>query len=319
MLEQKSVFDFVDDYINETSENTANLSRDRLITHAADFISELQRSSLPQLKHRIALLEVDNYIAVLPKSFHQIQEIAYKTNEVQVRSRWEVTQLIYNNITANCDLEINIKCPECDKNMQLPDGCDSCEASYVEVNLDSIWNSAHPEYAYFWNKFQRGTGSLLNNPSQFHQGFQLLRPNTSPYSNTRYHIPTCRNLGIQESAATYQLDIPKVIVNFKHGLILLSYLGTNVDEDGMPLILGHPRVYEAVNFYLDEKLMWNSWRKTKSEADYKSFMLVRQLREKSQALAKDALNPWDMKSFWADMKKYYQTRVGRPYDRTLLK
>ena len=316
MQEYKRVSDFVDDYLLETADHHNVPNKTKLITYVTDYIGKLQRSVLEQCRHRIKLLPVTNYSAELPPDFHKMEEIAYKIGDINYDYASGVNQEIVDGVKRGCDFVVNVNCPQC---LEEQKPCEGCAGSRIEIDIDSIWNEAYPKYSYFLKDFRVGTGTLLGSNSRYHNDFKLMKPTTSPFFNHKYYVPTCRNLGIPEADVQYKVDYPKIVVNFEKGYILLSYLGLRTDEDGLPMILGYPEVFEAVNLYLDEKLAWARWRRSVSPDDFKTHIAVRELRMRAQLAAKNVLQPFDIHEFWANYKKYWQNRVGRPYDKSLLK
>lgn len=319
MNKKISIKRLVTDFLEDRQASQENYNPDFLIKHATDIVSKLLDDSLAQWKYKIALLTVENYSVVLPDDFKKVIEAAYWMPP-EVANKWEITQYIYKNIKDDCDLEINIKCPECYEGTSSSTGCNECDDTYIEVNLDDIWRNAHPELHHMYNKFFNRTSTMYTdiNRSSYHNSFQLLTPSLSPFFATEYHIPTCRNLGVR-SHLGYKIEKPKLIVNFREGLILFAYYGLELDEDSLPTIPDYPRVVETVHYYLDEKTSYINWLVKKNKQDFEFFQAARALRLQSMNLAMNDLNPFDVKEFWANIKKHWMTRAGRPYDKQYLK
>lgn len=301
--EYKSPKDFVNDYILENSDNQNSLNPDRLLTHATDIILNVVKHSLPQQSHKIALLAVDNYSFVLPKDFTKIDELSYQKIDNPISSPHKIIHHIYDELPLERKA---IKCPTYCEN------CADCSQSYIEIDII-------PRREFLQDFISHKGIYGAGNGSKYHNGFSLMLPNTSPYFNKNYHIPTCRNLHNNFEAPTYRIELPKVIVSFKKGFVLLSYWGLKLDEDDQPQIMAYPSVYNLVNTHLDEQLMRAEWRKTKSPDVYKMYIALQEEKRRALVVAKKDLEPWDMPSFWAEVSKYMHQRAGRPYDITLLK
>ena len=300
------LYDYIDiesvvqDFLNENSDNQQNLNPDRLKTHAHDIIFELAKNSLGAQVQKIKLLEVDGYKAQLPDDFSKLVEVAYKTNEYQENNRRRIINDIYG-VYIPKDAECELKCPK-----HCPEDCLECQESFIEMNITP--RRDYKEYM----KYAIDRGAYGMGKSKYHQEFQLMTANTSPYSFKQYHIPICPNLWVENEKVTYKINYPNIVVNFQEGLLLLAYFGLRLNENDEPIILGTPKVYETINYYLDEKLMWNEWRRTRSETAYKMHLAVKQLRLDAQRLAMKELTPFSVKEFWAEAKKHLQTRAGRP-------
>lgn len=292
--------DAVTDFINENNDSQQVLNFQRLQTHASDIILELSKASLGQQIRKIKIIDVENYKFSLPPDFQKLDEIAYKTNECTVNNHHKIIKDIYGVLVSE-DTGCQVKCPQCEGD------CEDCQDSFVEVDITPRVHADEYMHEYIVHRGTYGMGI-----SRFHNGFKLMSANTSPFAFKNYHVPTCPNLWVQKEAIAYQFDYPNIIVNFQEGIVLLSYWGLRLDEKDNPMILGTPKVFETINYYLDEKLMWNEWRRTRSESAYKMHLAVKQLRLSAQALAKKELNPIDIKELWAEAKKHLQTRAGRP-------
>lgn len=292
--------DFVNDYMNENSDNQHNLNVDRLLTHATDKVMELAKSSLGQQVRKIKLVEVTNYIANLPPDFVRIDEIAYKTDEYHEHHHHKIISDIYG-VHVKKDGGCKIKCPE------LCDPCAECDKSFIEIDITPRVSDEYL-HSYIQNRGAYGEGI-----STYHHGFKLLYANVSPYAMKHYHIPSCNNLSC-DSKKSYEINYPNIVTNFKSGLLLIAYWGLRLNADEVPMILNTPYTVETINYYLDEKLMWNEWRRTRGKAEYELHLALRQLRLESQRLAKKELTPFDIKVVWEEAKKHFRTRAGRPYD-----
>lgn len=312
--------ELVQDYIDSNASLQRDFDEELLLKFATDYSHKLNLAAIEQSVERIVLLPVENYSTQYPSDLRQIVQASYLMDYTDPSDRWRITQVVYDNIVDECDLEVNIKCPDCWPEQKKTMDCGECNYSYIEVDVDQIWNNAHPELWFGHMKHYLGTSSTVKdiNRSTYHNSFQLMRPATGPYFNMKYHIPTCHNINI-DSEVQYRLEQGnKLVVNFEKGMVLLSYLGIPLDDDGNPTIANIPEVYESVGYYLDEKLSWIDYRLSKSREDYSAFQAAKAERIRTMRLAKTRLTQIDIHKFWEDMKQVYRARLSRPYDRTLL-
>lgn len=301
MYEYYPASKFVEDFINETADIQTSYSQSRLVTHATDIVTQLCRRAWSSQAQRIKLIEIDNYSFILPSEFIKLEELAGQKIPIHEHERHRIITDIYGVITAN-NIGCEQKCPkECDP-------CSDCDRGFLEVIT-----TPHPPKEYM-EEYIIGRKEYGKGDSKYHHNFELMTANTSPYTFTNYHTQGCRNLIHDSSKLTYKIDFPKVITNFERGLVLLSYYGMRLDENGEPVIIGTPHVFATINYYLDERLAYAEYRKTKSEASFKAHLAIKQLRLAEQALALRDIAPFSVKEIWAEAKKHLQTRAGRPYD-----
>lgn len=317
---QVTVTQLVDNYIEDYAANQSNFDEGIFYKWAADITNKVVGANLEQWVERIVVLQVENYSAQIPADFKKLIQLSYLDQSDVYETRWQVTQAVYDNIVDDCDLEINLKCPDCYKGQKVSTGCGECDYSYVEVDVDTIWRDAHPELIYGHMKHYIGTGSTVAdiNRSTYHNSFQLMKPTTSPYFNLQYHIPTCRNLNV-DVAAEYRFEsASKLVVNFEKGMLLFSYFGTPMDSHGDALVPDIPEMYELVSFYIDEKSAWIEYTRTRSPESYKLYQVAQHERMRTMRLTNNQLSKIDIHEFWAKMEKYYRSRLGRKWDRNPL-
>lgn len=306
MYEYYPASKYVEDYILENSDNQVSLNRDRLTTHASDLIAQLCRRAWASGAQRIKLIEVDNYSFTLPDDFVKLDELSGQKIPFTEYDRRRIITDIHGVIIGN-NINCEHKCPkECDP-------CSDCDRGFLEINITPRIDQ---EYMH---EYIIGRKTYGNGDSKYHYNFELMTANTSPYTFTNYHIQGCRNLICDNSKLTYKIDFPKVITSFSSGLVLLSYYGMRLNEDGEPLLLGTPKAFEVLNYYLDEKLAYNEYRRTKSDVSFKHHLAIKQLRLDAQRLLLKDIDPFSVKTLWAETKKHLQTRAGRNYDYMPLK
>jgi len=291
--------DLVSNYVDDSP--NVQVDEDLLYKWAEDVIIKLIDASIEQWKHRVIILPVDNYSAQLPPDFKRFIEVAYMADRPDTTERWQLTQYVSQN---GCDVEVTLKCPEC------PDSsCKDCQYYFIEVNTDEIWNKAHPEYQYRGMKHYRTDGSVFQ--STYHPQFKIMQPSKASFFN--YYAPYC---AYADAPPGFKIDkrSNKIITSFQSGYVLMAYFGVPLDEYGTPTVPGISEVYDAASAYFDSKLAWIDYRKSKNRED-RAFLDMADMRaRRALGLAKSKLTKIDIRSFWAEMEKYYFKRLGRdPY------
>jgi hypothetical protein len=268
----------LEDYADFTGEEL-QLKESVILKIAKDTASQIITDE--QLDHKIALIDVKEYQAILPDTFKFVVQagcVVEKNCNIRREEIVEFTKQIHG---TDCKMKINLECPTCHK-----DSC-NCNTDIIIVEADQMWKDAHPEHnvghaKHFWNYGKTDTyGNML-----YHPKFHLMKRSSNNFFSTPYHIPHCVNLNF-DSEHEYNIDLPKIITNFRTGIILLSYLGQKVDKDGYPLIPDHPQVTDAIFYAIAEKDAWLKFSKT-GEARYNT--LVESARSKKLQATRAAVN-----------------------------
>ena len=283
-----------------------------------------------QLSHRIDIIQIHNTKGQLPKDFKYLAQAAanpwyerdecdcektpdhdccgknnYYSNKSYTKSRREdIIQWTQSAFEQDCDLEINLICPTCKKT-----GC-NCETGAVEVDIDRIWEMAHPEIYYrSYNKIGRvgyggGPWSSYYNPK-----FKLMRYATGDYFNAEYVLTHCPNVKCKNCLHKFILDLPYIEVDFKRGEVLLSYLGKQMDEKGNLLIPDHPSVFAAINYHLQYKWFNRMYLRNSDRTALQKSQLAYQLRENEIGIANASLNVPNFQQFHSWMEQNYYRRI----------
>lgn len=262
-----------------------------------DIVKAILPSSLELYTHQIALLEVSHYMAEIPKNFRKVclMGCLITPHKKQKCHREQLVSWTQKAYGTECELEIDLKCPDCYK---VEDGC---SAPIIEVDVDRIWEMANPQYDYMyqnhflrWSKF--GDGCHFINP-EFRAMCPAKKGKLHAYS---HHIPNCLNLEC-ETEHTYRFDSPSIVVNFKQGQLLLSYLALKTDEDGYALIPDNYYLIEAIIWGIESRLAYISFRddiSPRSRKEERKFAIADQKYKESFRMARAKL-----KSPKADMVK----------------
>lgn len=301
---KSSVYEFIR-FIGHEGE----LDKNDLLAWANDAVSRIVTDE--QLNHKVTLIDVKNYRAQLPADFKYVIQAAYKEKDNKKCTRESVSQWTQKILGTECDLEINLKCPKC-----TTTEC-SCGSPIVEVNADRLWKSSNPQYQAAYQKHfysyggntMRGGGKHYQ--SQYHPQFKLMKHTNSSFFNVPYHISECININL-DCEVEYNINMPNMIVNFKEGQVLLSYLGRNVDAEGYLMIPNEPVVIRAISYAMAERWSYRQFMRTGEQKDRIAFQINAELTEKWTARALSELQTPDydefssfVKSFWHKVIPYW--------------
>ena len=252
-----------------------------------------------QFVQNLVLLEVEDYRAAIPTSLRYIQQAAYldQSEDDKYVTREVVTQYAKKIYGSDCKLTVDVKCDPCST-------LDPCKSEVLTLNTDRVWDIANPNYSYEHVTGYIGGNSLSNSshggscPSTLHPKFKLMRRTSNYYHNIPYHINECINVNV-DSMVEYDINHPNIIVNFKKGQILLSFLGADTDENGYLMIPNVPIVYEAIIQGIEERLAYIDYRKSKEQKDRIFWQQALELKEKMVKRARSYLSTpspdeWEM-------------------------
>lgn len=293
----------IEDYL-DFSGHEGELDETWVLKQANDAVERITTDQ--QLVHKIEILDVRNYRAVLPDNFKYVNQAAYRIKPEHPCSREEISQFTQKVLGTDCNLEINLKCPNCYK-----EEC-SCDQRVIEVDVNRIYETAHPEmFTRYMDHFYRtGNTTKRGTESFYHPDFLLMRKTSNSFFNTPYHIGKCVNLSI-DSKVEYDIDPPLIIVNFKEGEILLSYMSVKTDENGYRMIPNSEVVFEAINYYIEERMSFKKYRQTREQKDRIFWQQMKELREKHIGRAKAQLQTPDVDEWWQFVKNHWTKVV--PY------
>lgn len=313
-----AISDWKDDH-----EYEADIDEGLLKKWAQDCVSRI--STDEQTVHSIAILQVNNYRAYLPEGFKMLCQVAYKVEPEKKCEREQIVQWTQKIWGEECELEINLKCPECHKQK-----CD-CSSPVVTLDVDEMWAQAHPEhYVAYMNHFHSFGRTKDYNHSSFSNDFALMKPRVGNFSNIPYHINNCPNF-YTECEYTYELQPPHITVNFKKGELLLSYFATPLDEDGYPFIPDTAAAFSAIRWWIQERMMYRRYLKELDRGARQAWQDALQLKELWVGRARNELQipdadiwynkmrdtwsrNWPKYDWWEATSSYYPDRFGTDFD-----
>jgi hypothetical protein len=285
------------------------LDKDDLLAFTNDALDRILPGE--ELIQQIVILPVTNYKCELPDNFKFVTQAAYRLDcENKSNPRVEISQLTQKILGSDCDLEINLNCPKCG----IDDICD-CKTAIVTVDVDRIFESHNPAYHYqYANHFYRyGTMNDSFGPtSQYHSEFRLMRRTSSNFFNVPYHISECPNLNL-DCNIEYSIDSGNMIVNFKEGEVLLSYLGDRMNEDGFRMLPNNPTVIRAISYCLAERYLYQQYLETLEQNKRVAWQMHVELTEKWITRARNELKTPEFDDMF-DFVTGFIKRVVPKYD-----
>jgi len=263
----------VDAYLTQTGFE-GQVDRAMLKGLANDVINEIITDE--QWQHKIKLLCVDDYTVELPEELHKIIQIAYRDTRPEKIRRYEVVEWIQQSYDGSgCEIKMSLECPRCHE----PE-C-SCDSPEVIIDVDRLWDMAHPEYKYGHMKWLTKYGGLDHQGipiSKYNREFRIMRHSQHNFFSPDSHIKGCLNLNEKLCAACpveYVVENNKILrTNIKDADILISYVAKPTDANGDLMVPNIPAAFDAVKYYLEEVMANRASYKAKDLA-MKRFELQR--------------------------------------------
>lgn len=253
--------------------------------------------------HRAIILDVDRYKAKYPADLYKIVQLAYRKSPPKnsPKRTEQISQWIQHTYDPDQKLEINL----------ITKGCNepNCDDSYVEVDVDRIWEMSHPEiyYSGFTRKIDWGKGGN----AQYNDDhiFRVMNYSTNDFFGLSMHIPDCLNIVAPDINETYVLNPPYIEVEFEKGELLLSYLGKRTDENGDLMVPDHPSAIQAVYFYMTYKWFWLEFSRTGDSAALRKVRMAEEQYKTHLAEARAALSMPDYNKLKPTLLQNFAKRV----------
>jgi len=276
----------VEDYIDFT-DSKVNLDRTLIKKVGNNIVKKLNP---PQNYYeKIAIIEVKDNKASLPKDLSEIVQMAFKEDpQIKVR-RTEIvewTQKLYDG--SKCELTITKNCPECKEKGKKECDCDTPEVVY---NVDRLWELSHPEFKYQHMKHYYRHGGLTNDNqwvSPYHPDFVLMKYSHHSFFNADSHVPGCLNLNTRlmgNQRVEYKVNNHTVDVNREKGEILISYLAVRLDDEGYRMIPDLEEVFEAIKWAAIETLSYREMNKASTQQERAHYRFMYRDAKQSRAIA----------------------------------
>lgn len=218
-----------------------------------------------QLTFSLALLDVKDFQATLPAGFHAAYLVAGTDDQTKCWNREQLVGLTQDILGTDCDLDISINCPKCKHEKCV------CGTKVLDINVDEVYLRERP---YLWemtNSKYIGYTSVNTDGfpcTNFSRDFKIMKPRSSNVAlwNSEYFLGVCSAVGNIE-CYSYEIEPPYFITNLKEGQVYMAYLKYNKDEEGYYLIPNFPEVVEAINAYLNERMLHRAWNHDGNQTD----------------------------------------------------
>ena len=177
----------------------------------------------------------------LGHNFKQPLSIAYRgasPTDTKGAERMKVSQMIKRNFEEGYEVEINII---------NTDNCINCDSSRetIEIDPSEVIMASNPEYMVEYNRFLMGYTSHYQ--SNINSEFKIIRPTTNYFFNLPTRIQGCQVPNL-DHLTEYSIENKILEVNSgtAGGEVIVSYIGSRVDEKGFLMIPNEPFVFEAI-------------------------------------------------------------------------
>jgi hypothetical protein len=252
--------------------------------------------------HSVALLDIQNFEAPLPKGFFKITQAGCIPELDRCVDKKDVVQWVDRQM--DCDIEINIDCPKC------RDTKCTCSDEIITVDANAIYRNTHPEhflgkmrYLYNYGVF----GETDPHEYRYLNYFRIMKPAHGSMWNTNYHLGDCAPVNF-DTRYEYKLSGNKMIVNFKEGQVALGYLRYRTDEEGYLLIPDHPYFFDALNWTLKEKIFYRKFTMEGTKQTQYLYEDAKNRRLEYMRLARAVARIPDADN-WNELMRKYHTRV----------
>lgn len=295
------IYDWIED--NKLSQDMVSMSQLKrwAVEAAQDFLT------VDASVHKIALLQINNTRAELPKDFHTIMSVAYriyeKKNECTTIQR--VSQYTQSQYGQDCDLDIRVRCNKCQGTT-----C-NCNQGVVEVDVDRIWEMENPWY-YNSSKFGLPVDSSDLYNINKDENFRLMSYSTSDFFNANYHLPDCVNLKCKDCDHKYTINLPfietDIMTKDQNAELLIAYLGKRTDEKGDPMVPNIVPAIEAIEHNLSYRWYRSDFVATGSQVANRIYSESLALRDQAIGRAKTLLAIPDVDELRAELSQVLNRR-----------
>ncbi len=313
-----SKYDLIQNFIEDVGVAEGDINEDQYIRWITDCSRMVNVAD--QHYHYFSVIQIENFKGQLPENYEKTQQVLGRAYVDPTCSRQtKVSQWLYNTLDEDCELEVNLICKRCSER-----GC-SCEAPVLELDVDTIWRNANPQW---WKKGYTSYGSVgkgENLNGHIDTRWQLLRPAMSDMFLHKYFLGDCPNFGLDESFVGFKIEGDIISVDFPEGKgeVILSYMGTPLDDEGDVTIPEHIDLISAIHNHMKYKyfdLQANryivsnktAWQGYQAKADRALAM-----REISFGQYRGSVSTPDYKTFNEFLQKVWLIHPDIDYERNL--
>lgn len=287
------VSSIVEDWLDFSGEDQHQLDETIIKKWANDAVERITTGE--QLIHRIDLLRVRDYKTTLPEGFRYLHQAAYKLPDNTPFSKLKGnivkgTRALLGN-SANVSTAPN-NCKTCGQ-----DWC-TCSSNVLSIEIENIYDQASYDlYEKYMNHFQKRGSIIQENTSRhactYNPQFILMSKSSSDFSNIPFHLNNCPNINLDhevEYNITNSRDGNLLLTcNIRNCDVLVSYLGTQVDEQGYRMIPNVEVVFKAINLYIEERLAYRQYRKSRAQKDAMFYERLVPMTERAISRAKSQI------------------------------
>lgn len=257
-----------------------------------------------ELSHHICHLYVDGYKTMMPDNFKKAQQIVARTRKDYTCERKEiVNSWLTNTQDPNVKIKSELVCDICAKNSPESKTC-RCEIPIYEVPIDRIWEIANPQhYLRGWERsgtIGKGKGLNRNKTTEW----TVLRPAMDDFYKEKYFLKDCLNFNSQACGNnSFSLEPPFITVDFPEGEIIVSYLGTTLDEDGDIMVVDDAHYLEGLIHHLDYK-WWNREAKRHAFSGKTNMRLFKQYSNQAKQERELSISRYKARTVIPDYKEW---------------
>jgi len=204
---------------------------------------------------------------------------------------------IERSFKDSCGIVVDIKCPKC-KIVE----CDCRASSPIEIDVKDYMLSSHPQLAQNYSRFLIGGEPNPNGQSymmsNMHKGFQIIRPTSSYFHRLPQDIKSCQLPNLQTSVE-YEIDNKILSVNSEdqNGEILMSYLGTRIDDEGWLMLPDEVYITKAISARISAGFALQEYEIKKTQVAERFWMNMLQYSDKLIAKARSKYRSKDPDQF----------------------
>lgn len=250
-----------------------------------------------------ALLKVKNYKATLPRGFSSVG-IALYSDDKKKCLREEVVEWSQQIYGSGCNLKISVDCPNCGSTTAC--SCTDSPSPSILIDVDEVYRTSHPGYNLQGTNLSHRSYSTSDRvcPEGIKR-FKIMRATVSDMFNAPHHIKGCPNLNLGlKSKIEYKIRDGIIEVNFQEGEVLLSYLSYPID-DGYVMVPDDTLAFRAVIAYIEERLAYQQYRKTKNAADQAFYQMTVATADKAISKARTKLSMPDPDTWYELIKTHF--------------
>lgn len=263
------------------------------------------------LSFAVAIMDVRNFKGKAPKDLHSIYLAACVDDLSRAWNRERLVGYTEKLYGTECDVEVNIKCPDCDSS-----AC-SCPTPVIDVRVDEMYLRERP---YLWAMTTHG---YLGYSAATTDGFPVInmspdyrimkpRPAEDAFWNTEYFLGACAAIPGKVDAYSFEVRGDTFLTDLRDGQVYLAYLKYDKDPDGYFYVPDQHEVIQAVLAYMDERMAWRAWMKSEgNQTDRLRHLDTKREYMELMRHARGELEMPDPDKFAALVKKHWQQGVTR--------